>query len=258
MRILVRTSKWAVWSRRFGALALPLAVLPVFLHRMLFLESTTFEIVEAVALGVATIAFILGLAAMIRLWITGDQGWGRASLGLVFGALCLAPAFYLAVEAVRIQATPDVSTDYANPPALVSFAPSRFIGPEERARIEADFPNVRSRTYPVTAPQMFTLVENLAASRGWEMRARRVPVNALDTGQLNAVATTLLGWRHEVAIRVAGTADGSTVDMRSAVLTDFHDFAENGQRIEAFLLELDNQVTLLLRDAPVAPVADDS
>jgi hypothetical protein len=258
VRILVRTSRWAIWSRRFGALALPLAVLPVLLHRERLIDSETFEIIEIIALTVAAFALVMGLVAMARLWLTGDQGWGRATLGTVFATLCLAPAAYLAVEALRLPATPDVSTDFTTPPALVSFIASRFIGPEERARIEAAFPNARPRTYPVPAPQMFALVESLVASRGWEMRARRAPLNTVDTGQLNALATTLLGWRQEVAVRVAGAVDGSTIDMRSAALTDFHDFAENGARIEAFLLELDNQVTLMLRDAPVAPVADDN
>ncbi|MEO6396068.1 MAG: DUF1499 domain-containing protein, partial [Devosia sp.] len=68
-------------------------------------------------------------------------------------------------------------------------------------------------------------------------------------------ATTLLGWQQEVVARVAGSAAGSTVAMRSASLTSFHDFAENGLRIEAFLLELDSRVTLMLRDAPPAPAA---
>ena len=123
---------------------------------------------------------------------------------------------------------------------------------EERARIEQAFPNARSRTYPVAAGDMFALVEQLFAERGWDIRTKRTPLDVLDTGQLNAIATTLLGWQHEVVVRVTGSAAGSTVAMRSASLTAFHDFAENGERIEAFLLDLDNRVTLMLRDAPPA------
>jgi hypothetical protein len=71
------------------------------------------------------------------------------------------------------------------------------------------------------------------------------------------VVTTLLGFSQEVAVRVAGSADGATVDMRSTSLSAFPDFGENGQRVEAFLLELDNQVTLMLRNAPAQPVVED-
>jgi hypothetical protein len=258
MRILVRTSKWAIWARRFGALALPLAAIPVLLHRERFVTSDTFEIIEAVALTIAILALAMGLIAIARLWFTGDQGWVRAVQAVIFGGLCLAPAGYLAFEALRLPPTPDVSTDFTNPPQLVSLVTARFIGPDERARIEAAFPNARSRTYPVAVADMLTLVDQLVATRGWEVRSRRVPLNAVDTAQVNAVAATLFGWRQEVAIRIAGSVDGSTVAVRSASLTDFHDFAENGLRIEAFLLDLDNHVTLALRDAPAAVAADDN
>ena len=257
MRILVRTSKWAVWARRFGALALPLAVIPVLLHRGHLITSDSFIAVETVAMAIAAIAIAMALVAFVRLWFTGDQGWGRATVAFVFGVLCLLPAAYFAWLALSIPSSPDVSTDFAESPLLVSFVESRFIGPEERARIEAAYPNARSRTYPIEAPQMFDVVGRLIEAQDWDVRASRAPLGPLDTGQYNAVVTTLLGFSQEVAIRVAGSADGATVDMRSASLSTFPDFGENGQRVEAFLLELDNQVTLMLRNAPAQPVSQD-
>jgi hypothetical protein len=258
MRILIRTSKWAVWARRFGALALPLALIPVLLHRGRLISSENFVVIEAVALGCAVLAIAAASIAIVRLWFTGDQGWGRAAVALIFGGLCLAPAAYFGWMGLTIPASPDVSTDFASPPPLVNFVESRFIGPGERERIEAAFPNARPRTYPIEAPQMFGVVETLIDTLGWEVRARRAPTGPLGEGQINAVVTTLLGFAHEVVIRVAGSADGAKVDMRSASLSGFPDFGQNGQRIESFLLELDNQVTLMLRNAPAQPaVADD-
>lgn len=257
MRILVRTSKWAVWARRFGALALPLAAIPVLLHRGHLITSDNFLAVETVAIVVAVAAVAMALIAFMRLWFTGDQGWGRAAVAFVFGAICLLPAAYFAWQATSIPASPDVSTDFAGSPQLVSFVESRFIGPEERARVEAAYPNARSRTYPIEAPQMFEVVGRLVEAEGWDVRAERAPLGPLDTGQVNAVVTTLLGFSQEVAVRVAGSADGATIDMRSASLSSFPDFGENGQRVEAFLLELDNQVTLMLRNAPAQPSAQD-
>lgn len=258
MRILIRTSKWAVWARRFGALALPLAVVPVLLHRGHVISSDNFVAVETVAMVVAAAAVAMSLIAFARLWFTGDQGWGRATVAFVFGAICLLPAAYFAWLAVSVPASPDVSTDFSESPQLVSFIESRFIGPEERARVEAAYPNARPRTYPIEAPQMFEVVERLTGTQGWDQRARRAPLGPLDAGQVNVVVTTLLGFSQEVAVRVTGGADGATVDMRSASLSSFPDFGENGQRVEAFLLELDNQVTLMLRNAPAQPeVADD-
>ncbi|RYE10571.1 MAG: DUF1499 domain-containing protein [Hyphomicrobiales bacterium] len=257
MRILIRTSKWAVWARRFGALALPLAFLPVLLHRAHLITSDNFVVVEMAAMALAAIAVAAAIVAFARLWVTGDRGWARAGVAFFFGILCLLPGAFFAWQAASRPSSADVSTDFGNPPPLVSFVESRFMGPDERARIEAAYPNARSRNYPITAPQMFTLVETLLDARGWEIRASRSPLSALDAGQLNAVVTTLLGFRQEVALRIAGGTDGTTIAMRSASLSSFPDFGENGERVESFLLELDNQVTLLLRNAPTQPVAED-
>ncbi len=257
MRILVRTSKWAIWARRFGALALPLAGIPVLLHRAHLITSENFVVIEAVAMGLALLAVAAALVAFARLWFTGDKGWSRATLAFVFGLLCLLPAAFFGWQAASIPPSPDVSTDYTNPPQLLSFVESRFIGPEERARLAAAFPNARSRTYPIAAPQMFEVVAGALEASGWDVRARRAPIGPLDAGQLNAVVTGILGFRQEVAIRIAGTADGSTIDMRSASLTGFPDFGQNGQRVEAFLLDLDARVTAMLRNAPTQPAAAD-
>ncbi len=254
MRILIRTSKWAIWARRLGSFALPVAIIPVFLHRERIIGSDDFHIIELVATGFALVALFLALGAFARLWVTGDQGWSRATIGLFFSLICLAPAALMVWLALHYPSVTDVSTDFGNPPALVTVV-AKLATPEQRAELEAAFPNARTRTYPIAAEQMFDLVEQLGAANGWEPRARRAPTHPLDEGDLNAIATTLLGWRDEVSVRVLGTAAGSTVDMRSAAAHAWSDLGENGRRIEAFLLALDQRVTLLLRDAPQTTTA---
>jgi len=256
MRILVRTSKWAVWSRRIGALALPLAAIPVLLHREHIITSDNFILIEEIALGLAAIAVLSAIIAFVRLWFTGDRGWWRATVALICSAIVLAPAGYFAYQYVHQPSAADVSTDFTDPPTLVSFVESRFTGPDERARLEATYPNARSRNYPITAPQLFDTVSDLVDDRGWDVRSTRAPQSELDTGQVNAIVTTLLGFREEVAIRISGNSDGTTIAMRSTSLSDFPDFGENGTRIEAFLLDLDNQITLMLRDAAPQQTAD--
>ena len=204
----------------------------------------------------AALAVLMAFIAFVRLWFTGDQGWTRATIAFIFGVLCLAPAAWFGYETIHEPSSPDVTTDFSNPPALVSFVESRFITPDQRAKIEAQFPNARSRNYPITAPEMFDAVSNLIDDRGWEVRASRKPASQLDSGEINAIVTTLLGFRQEVAIRVTGAADGTTIAMRSASLSSFPDFGENGSHVEAFLLDLDNQVTVMLRNATPAGQAD--
>lgn len=249
MRILIRTSKWAIWARRFGSLALPLAVIPVFLHRERLITSADFAVVEWVALAVGFLGLFLAVGAFVRLWITGDQGWGKAMMGFFLSLLCLAPFGAVAYLMVRYPSTADISTDPASPPGVVSQLPAH--PPGDLAAIAASFPNAQNRTYPIAAPQMFAIIAALVEDQGWEMRARREPQTPLASGQVNAVATTLLGWREEVAVRIQGDPQGSIVSVRSTALHPGHDLGENGRRVEDFLAALDRQVTLLLRAAPV-------
>ena len=87
MRILIRTSKWAIWARRLGSFAMPLAIIPVFLHRERIISSDDFLLIELVAAGFALVAAFLAIGAYARLWVTGDQGWSRATVGLFFSAI---------------------------------------------------------------------------------------------------------------------------------------------------------------------------
>lgn len=256
MRILIRTSKWAIWARRFGSLAVPMTIVPVLLHREQFMTSVDFAIVESVAAGIAALALILGLSAYARLWITGDQGWGKASWGLFFAIVCLLPFGYLAAQAARYPLVNEVATDFGDPLQLSSSVRVVPSSAPLQDLIATTFPNARTRSYPIDATQMFAEIEDLVEERGWDVRTRRAPPTALDSGQLNAISVSLFGFRDEVAIRVSGSPAGSTVDMRSVPLSGFHDFGENGRRVEELLLALDGQITLLLRNAPQAPVAD--
>jgi hypothetical protein len=257
MRILIRTSKWAIWARRFGSLALPLAIIPIFLHRERIISSADFSIIEIVAMSIAALGMFLALGAFVRLWITGDQGWGKATMGFFLSFLCLAPLALSFSLMALYPAVSDVTSDPSNPPGIVSQLPASRLAPVDAAAIEAAFPNARNRTYPIEAAQMFELVATMVDQRGWDTRAQRVPQTPLAEGQINAVATTLLGWREEAAIRIQGDPQGSIVSMRSASLHPGHDLGENGRRIEEFLTALDQRVTLLLREAPVAPVPVD-
>jgi hypothetical protein len=252
MRILIRTSKWAIWARRVGSFALPLAVIPIFMHRQRLITSTAFEATEAVAVVTAALGLILALGAFARLWVTGDRGWWKAALGALFSLIVLVPVGYGVSLALRYPVVTDVSTDPADPLPMVSALPGAPSDAATQAAIRAAFPNVQPRSYPLGPEQVFALAFALAQARDWEIRVRRAPQGPSDEGQINAIAMTPIGWRDEVAIRVRGAAGGSTVSMRSASLSPIHDLGANGQRIEEFLGALDNEVTLMLRDAPAA------
>ena len=253
MRILIRTSKWAIAAQRLGALAVPLTVVPVLMHRERFLDSGTFLAVALFAGLVAALAVLVALIALGWLWFSGDQGWGRALGGLVLGLACLAPFVWYGALALRYPVVTDIATAPRGElplifePDTVNIPPPRLLAPEQQQRF---FPNATTRTYPLGPFQLFAIVEHVVQVQGWDIRQRQEPGIGGEPGRLNARIVTLPGWREEAVLRVAATAGGAAVDMRSASIGALHDLGSNGERISAFLVGLDAEVTAFLRDNP--------
>ncbi|MDV3251825.1 DUF1499 domain-containing protein [Devosia sp. BK] len=263
MRILIRTSKTAIWARRLGSLAIPLVVLPVAMHHLGLIDSPSFLIVMMAALAVSALAVLVAVLALIRLWFSGDQGWMKALSGLFLGLICLAPFGYYGYLAYRYPPVTDIATVARGElpllflPDTAKMQPPILLTPDDQARI---FPNATTRTYPLDATQLFGIVDKLAIAQGWDIR-RKVEPTADAPGRINARITTIPGWREEAVLRVSSTPGGASVDMRSASINAPHDFGSNGSRIEDFMIALDNEVTTLLRDNPTAnqptPADDD-
>ena len=249
MRILVRTSKWALWSRRLGSFGLPLMLVPVLMHRGGGIDTNSFAIVELLALVVAALALLTGLVAVIRIWFTGDLGWGLALTGLLLGLICLLPLGYFGYAWRTWPMADDVTTDSAAPPPLVSTLPAAYALPDDPARLAAAFPGVRDRTYPVGARRVYDIALQLVGEQGWAVLQQQPPDIDQPEGDINAVATTLLGFRDEVAIRMTALQDGGTrVSMRSAALAPLHEPGANGRRVESFLAALDDRISQLQQD----------
>jgi len=246
LRIPIRTSKWAIWASRAARLALPVIIIAAFMHRGGIIDSPTFLAAAGAGVAFGLIALAVGLAAYVRIWFTGDRGWRPASIGVATGLICLVPLVVAGLQAARLPAVHDVSTDIADPPAILGSSRlglgGGFDDPELQAQIVKAYPNARAREYPLAVGETWLLVRELVERRGWEILSRRGP-GVDQPGTLNAVAMTWLGWRDEVAIRVGGTQDGSRIDMRSVSYEGAHDLGTNGLRIERFLLDLDDAVT---------------
>ncbi|WP_375449691.1 DUF1499 domain-containing protein [uncultured Devosia sp.] len=255
MRILIRTSKWAILARRLGSLAIPLIVFAVLLHRGQLIASNIFAVAAAMAATVAALAVLVGLLALARLWSTGDQGWGLAIAGVLMGLACLAPVAWFASLALHFPPATDIATTDRSLLPLVLEPDTALMPPAQTlppAQLEAVFPNVKTRSYPLDAQQAYEIVLRMVTEHGWDIGLERAPATPAGTGLIDARIVTLAGWREEAVLRVAGTAEGASVDMRSASINAWHDFGSNGSRIEAFLVALDTEVTTLLRDNPNA------
>jgi hypothetical protein len=253
LRIFIRTSKWAIWARRYASLTVPLIVIPVLLHRERLIGSDTFRMLAVVAFVFACMALALAIAALVRLWIGGNQGWDRAIFALVISLTCLAPFAWHGLRALQYPQVTDVATAPRQTLPLVfdeataAMRPPVMLPP---SAVGAVFPNAKTRSYPLNAQQAFEVVRRMVGARGWEVNASRPPEGPRGEGLINARVTTLLGWRDEVVIKVTGAPEGASIDMRSVSLNAVHDFGGNGLRVEEFLSALDEQVTALLRDNP--------
>jgi hypothetical protein len=254
MRILIRTSRTAIWARRLGSVAVPLVVLSVMLHRLGSITSDVFLIAIVCAGVVAALAMLVALLALWRLWWSGDRGWGLAVGGLALGLVCLAPFGWYGSLALRYPAVTDIATaDRSELPLL--FEPGMTAMPAPKRLSAADlakvFPNVATRSYPLGVLQTFAVVQGLVAEREWDLRLLHEP-GTDNIGRINAQIMTPPGWREAVVLRVSGSDSTSQVDMRSASLNAQHDLGSNGLRIENFLTALDEAITVLLRDNPNA------
>ncbi|MBB4053143.1 hypothetical protein GGR20_002800 [Devosia subaequoris] len=253
MRILIRTSKWAVLARRLGGLAVPLTIVPVLMHRERFLDSGAFLVVALFAGAVAALAVLAACVGLVRLWHTGDQGWSKALSGLFLGLICLAPFAFYGAQALRYPIVTDIATAPRSElplifePDMADMPAPRLLTAEEQQRF---FPNATTRTYPLDPLQLFAIVEHLVQVQGWDVRQRREPGIAGAPGQLNARILTLVGWREEAVLLITASGRGAAVDMRSASIGALHDLGSNGQRISDFLVALDSEVTAFLRDNP--------
>lgn len=250
MRILIRTSRLAVWARRFASLAVPLIVLSLVLHRTGLISSASFEIVILMGGAAAALAVLLAILSFIRLWWTGDQGWGRALAAFIIGLVCLAPFGYFGLLAREAPPVLDVATTWSPPIALQAAAPRDPPGEAQLAALNAAFPSATTRRYPLDAAQVFLVIDQLAQDRGWLVLSRSAPEGEGGRWFLNALDTRLLGWRDEVAVLVSGDLTSAVVDMRSAAVAGTFDFGANGGRIESFLAELDKAIGNVLRDNP--------
>lgn len=262
MRILIKTSKTAIWARRFGSLAVPLVIISVALHYLGLIDSPSFLVAILAAGGVAALAVLFGLLALVRLWFSGDQGWSKALMGVFLGLICLVPFAHYGMLAWRYPPVTDMATTSRGDLPLV-FEPDTFHMPQPQVltpeQQETLFPNAATRHYPLDPAQLFSVVQRLIAARGWDIRLARAPTEADPIGRINARIVTIPGWREEVVFRIVPDPEGSAIDMRSASINAPHDFGSNGDRISEFMAALDEEVTTLLRDNPnvAEPAAPD-
>lgn len=246
MRLLIRTSKWAIWARRLAIFVVPVLALSVWLHRKGVIPSDTFTMFLSATSILALVALVTSFIAMARIWQTGDRGWNQSLTGMILALIALTPLLLAIPKYQRFPALTDITTDIEDAPSLAS-APvksglTQWQNSAYAGQVAKAFPSLGTRIYAMVPQDSWVEIEALADEQSWRITHKLEPQDRFSTGQLSAVVHSLFGFYDDLTIRVEPDIDGVRVDMRSASRYGDHDLGKNGQRIEKFLLALDARI----------------
>ncbi|WOJ96973.1 DUF1499 domain-containing protein [Congregibacter brevis] len=191
------------------------------------------------------IAFFVGLGAallaVLLLVIPKTRAMGVVSL-VVTLVLGFGTAYLPWSGVQKVRSLPyihDISTDTTNPPVFVAVLPLRLDAPnppeypgEDVASQQREaYPDIKTLALAMPSDQVFERALAVAEGMGWKIVAREP-----SDGRIEATETTFwFGFKDDVVIRIAGTADGTRLDVRSKSRVGMSDVGANAERIRNFL-----------------------
>jgi uncharacterized protein (DUF1499 family) len=237
----------ALWSRRLALFAAAVVGMGLVLARA-GLDPTAVLAVIGSAIIIACLAMLCAGAAIVAIWRTGRKGVGILMTGSIVALLLLAYPTFLAVQAIRLPALNDVSTDLDDPPAFslshrAMAARNDFVPPSVPASVRQlqakAYPDVQPILLDLDGDEAFAIVLRAAVARHWTIIESIPPGGRLGLGHVDAIAHGMVfGFADDIAIRVRPLAGQTRVDVRSVSRIGRHDFGANARRIEAFADEL--------------------
>ena len=136
----------------------------------------------------------------------------------------------------------DISTDTANPPEFVAAAklrkpgdhPVAYDGQEAAELQRKAYPDIASLTTKASSEKVFNSAKAAIASMGMQL----VDADPAQ-GRIEANQTSLLyGFTDDMVVRIASSADGTKVDVRSKSRLGRSDLGQNAKRVRVFLAKL--------------------
>jgi hypothetical protein len=242
---------WAPWSSRIATFSVSLLLVTLVLHHFVALPTPLAINLFVTGLASAGIGLLVGLAALARIWFTGQAGAGAAAVGVVLGLAALAgPAGFLAMHLDRPLIN-DLTTDLTNPPAFAALAkrppganPVVYPG-QTFADLQAKaYPDLRTLVLDRPVEEAFELVEEAVRRLHWRVVAEEPPMpptagKPTEAGIIEATEQTLLvGFTDDIVIRVDGSATRARIDARSASRYGNADFGQNAQRLRRLMAEI--------------------
>jgi uncharacterized protein (DUF1499 family) len=192
-----------------------------------------------IAIGATIFAAVVAVIAGVARPGGSRAGMAEAIVAIVFGVAVMIGPLVLTSRGKAVPPIHDISTDTNDPPQFVAVLPLRagaanpaaYGGPEVAAQQKKAYPQIVP--LELTDPPQRAFERALAAARdmGWII----VSAESGD-GRIEATATTpFFGFRDDVVIRVAPTAKGSRIDVRSVSRIGRSDLGANARRVETYL-----------------------
>ena len=172
--------------------------------------------------------------------------WGSTFIYAAMALVAVGMPVSMMSKASAVPPIHDITTDVTNPPEFVAIAPLREGAPNPvsyeggdvtKQQLEA-YPEIKTQLLPQSINEVYIAAERAIDALGWE----RVTEGALPNTLEATDTTTWFGFKDDVVVRLTAQNDDTLVDVRSKSRVGKSDLGKNAQRINAFLLELRNQL----------------
>jgi len=245
-------SALASWARHLAVFSLVATIVSVIVVRFGFLDFKPALATFFGALACAGLSILVGLAGFAAIWQNGSRGLGRILLAFVIDAALLAYPAYLAWQYRKLPAIYDITTDPIDPPRFEALArlrmgdganPAVYAGLYSAERQRVAYPDIEPVSLDVPVQKAYEIALHIVNRRKWLVIDERAPQPPQRIGRIEAVARTpIMGFREDVAIRIAPDGDASRVDIRSSSRYFGHDLGSNAARIAKLTEDLNEAV----------------
>lgn len=246
-------SRLARWSQRLALLSVPVLLVATILIRTRKAGLETGFVVFLAGVVIAAAAVAVAFVAALDIWRNGHRGLAPLARGLLLALLVLAWPGYLAVQALRLPALSDITTNIDDPPAFsrssVAFqAREGYVPPgidrAQRERQRNAYPTVKTVLLDNEPAEAFQLVQKAVKTLKWRVIEEVPPDERRGVGRIEAIDETfLMKFRDDITIRLRWTGSQTRIDIRSASRVGKHDFGVNARRILRLIEEINNPTT---------------
>ena len=242
-QIIRRVSKSAKAGQALAFFSVVLGVVASLAHRFGQIDTLSFLIVGAVAVGIAFLALGLAVFGLWRMWNEGAKAGNAVLRTFLFASLTLSPLAAALVMGLQTPLINDVSTDWASPPQFPIGSRIDVIPPFAEPKSQTEIAQMQAEAYPDIVSQKLTIETQLAEqiirtsakTMGWEPTTRSGSIVSAD-GAIQGFETRSLifGFTDDIVVRLKKTDGVLIMDVRSTGRAGEADLGAHAKRIRGF------------------------